>query len=48
MGYMTNFDKNIETIIYVDRIKERLVYFSQNIGYTFDFYTMKENNYYIL
>lgn len=26
---------------YVDRIKNRLVYFSQNIGYTFDFYTMK-------
>ena len=26
---------------YVDRIKERIVYFSQNIGYTFDFYTMK-------
>lgn len=26
---------------YVDRIKERLTYFSQNTGYTFRFYTMK-------
>lgn len=26
---------------YLERIKERLVYFSQNIGYTFNFYIMK-------
>ena len=26
---------------YLTRIKERLVYFSKNIGYTFNFYTMK-------
>ena len=26
---------------YADRIKERLEYFSQNLGYTFNFYTKK-------
>lgn len=26
---------------YINRIKERLEYFSQNLGYTFNFYTMK-------
>lgn len=31
-------NKKIE---YQDRIKERLLYFSENIGYTFEFYSMK-------
>ena len=35
--------KNSENIKeeYLSRIKSRLSYFSQNVGYTFDFYTMK-------